>query len=390
MLSQVPGYSETFFRNKIKGLQSHGFEVVLFVDQISDSHTWNLTPIYFSPFKGKGLLRKLGAYIGFPFQLFLYSLGSSWRFFQLNYREGIPLKENVKQVVLNQHVLKHSGLDVLHFGFGMLAVGREHLAESKGIPMSVSFRGFDLYLSPLKHPGCYEVLFKKQVMYHVLAQDMKETLLNHGIEGPQIQVITPAIDTEFFKREGDLTPIKQPYRFITVARLHWKKGLEATLEALALLKAYGVSFQYQIIGEGDQFERLVYATHQLGLKKEVQFLGRLSLESVKEALNQADVYLQYSIQEGFCNAVLEAQAMGLLCVVSDAEGLEENVLHGQTGLVVNKRRPDLLAQSLKKLLEREEAYLNDLRTSAIKRVGAEFDLKKQQQLFTTFFESLVN
>ena len=56
------------------------------------------------------------------------------------------------------------------------------------------------------------------------------------------------------------------------------------------------------------------------------------------------IYLQYSIQEGFCNAVLEAQALGLLTIVSDAEGLPENVIHGETGWVVPKRKPKFFAQ----------------------------------------------
>ncbi|MBK7870836.1 MAG: glycosyltransferase family 4 protein [Saprospiraceae bacterium] len=69
-------------------------------------------------------------------------------------------------------------------------------------------------------------------------------------------------------------------------------------------------------------------------------IGFICRESAARAnqtyYEKADIYLQYSIQEGFCNAVLEAQAMGLLCIVSDAEGLPENILHGQTGWVVPK------------------------------------------------------
>ena len=79
--------------------------------------------------------------------------------------------------------------------------------------------------------------------------------------------------------------------------------------------------------------------------EKVSFKGKLAHMEVKKAMEQADIYLQYSLQEGFCNAVLEAQAMGLLCIVSDAEGLPENVLHGQTGWVVPKRQPALLKQS---------------------------------------------
>lgn len=60
-------------------------------------------------------------------------------------------------------------------------------------------------------------------------------------------------------------------------------------------------------------------------------------EDIAKHLVTSDIYIQYSVQEGFCNAVLEAQATGMLCVVSDAEGLAENVLHEITGWVVPKK-----------------------------------------------------
>ena len=44
-------------------------------------------------------------------------------------------------------------------------------------------------------------------------------------------------------------------------------------------------------------------------------------EVVKEELQWADVFLHLAVSEGFCNAVLEAQAMQLPVVCSDADGL---------------------------------------------------------------------
>src|SRR5690606_170832 len=112
--------------------------------------------------------------------------------------------------------------------------------------------------------------------------------------------------------------------------------LEYTLEALSKLKNEGIKFEYTIIGDGIEKERLLFAAYQLGIKENVNFAGKLSPSEVKEELEKTDIYLQYSIQEGFCNAVLEAQAMGLLCIVSNAEGLSENDMDKQTGWVDRK------------------------------------------------------
>ena len=132
-------------------------------------------------------------------------------------------------------------------------------------------------------------------------------------------------------------------------------------------------------------ERLQFAVHQLGLNGCVTFSGKLSQEAVKEALATTDLYLQYSIQEGFCNAVLEAQAMGLLCIVSDAEGLSENVIENETGFVVEKQKPTLLFEKIKEVIGLNETQKEMMRKQAVLRVEKEFNLEKQQKEFLAFY-----
>jgi colanic acid/amylovoran biosynthesis glycosyltransferase len=45
------------------------------------------------------------------------------------------------------------------------------------------------------------------------------------------------------------------------------------------------------------------------------------------------------VSEGFCVSAIEAQAMGLPVVCSDADGLGENVVDGETGFVVTRATP---------------------------------------------------
>ena len=102
-------------------------------------------------------------------------------------------------------------------------------------------------------------------------------------------------------------------------------------------------------------------------------------------LRGCDIYLQYSVQEGFCNAVLEAQLMGKICIVSDAEGLPENVLHGETGWVVESFRPDLLHQRIRETMNADPAELDRMRTTASERVKSQFSLEVQRENFIRFY-----
>jgi len=129
----------------------------------------------------------------------------------------------------------------------------------------------------------------------------------------------------------------------------------------------------------------MYTIYQLGLTKNVMLTGQIPPLEVKNEMEWADIYIQPSIQEGFCNAVLEAQAMGLLCIVTDADGLSENVLDGKTGWVVPKRSPEELSKKIINILTMDDDRLNQIRKYAAKRVINEFNLEFQSQLFRDFY-----
>lgn len=384
VLSKVPGYSETFFRNKIAGLQSEGITVVLL---ITEKH--NIKQKVF----GCKVVTTLG-FNGNRFYAFVSSVivllrallltpKRSLKHFGLDHASGISVIGCLKRLVQNAFLFEQE-LDWLHFGFGMLAVGRENVAEAIGAKMAVSFRGFDMYLSPLKHPNCYDLLFKKNVRYHVLSQSMKAQLILEGIKKTAIHVITPAIDVNQFKGL-ERSQNGNPLHILTVARLHWIKGLEYTFHALAKLKKKGILFSYTVIGSGKEYERLIFAAYQLGIYDDIIFTGELSQQAVIEIMEKTDIYIQYSIQEGFCNAVLEAQSMGLVCVVSDAEGLKENVLHEETGWVVPKRQSKLLAKKIQEVIALPNSIKTAISDKAVTRVCEQFNLKSQQQAFIKFY-----
>jgi colanic acid/amylovoran biosynthesis glycosyltransferase len=78
--------------------------------------------------------------------------------------------------------------------------------------------------------------------------------------------------------------------------------------------------------------------------------------------------------------------MGLLCIVSDADGLIENILNEKTGWVVPKRNPILLAKKMKDIIELSEESKNEIRLNAIERVKKEFNLTEQKVAFDNFYK----
>ncbi len=383
VLSVAPGYSETFFTSKIKGLMEAGNQVVLFCSE--DPQNFDLCPVVLLPKLYKNSFKQIVWLIGVYLGLIPY-LKTLRRFMQLERKDGLPWLNILKRIYTHAPVFKQD-LDWLHFGFGTLALGCENLAASKNAKMAVSFRGFDIGVYPIKHPHCYDRLWNKVSKIHVISDDITQLVYKHGFKDQApIVKITPAIDSQYFST-SEQTLFESPIQMVTVARLHWKKGLHYTLEALALLKQAGVSFEYRIIGTGPEEEALKFARYQLGLEDEVFFLGKLEHADVKQQLEKSHVYMQYSVQEGFCNAVLEAQAMGLLCLVSDAEGLSENVIHDVTGFVIPKRKPRELASAIEKLLYLPSDQKRTMKEVAIERIRQDFNLGKQGKEFVDFYSN---
>lgn len=77
--------------------------------------------------------------------------------------------------------------------------------------------------------------------------------------------------------------------------------------------------------------------------------------------------------------------MGLLCIVSNAEGLSENVLDTKTGWVVPKRQPEILAKKITEVINLSEAKKKVIQQNAKARIHQEFRLDQQNKAFDKFY-----
>ncbi|MGD9752971.1 MAG: glycosyltransferase family 4 protein, partial [Acidimicrobiia bacterium] len=178
-----------------------------------------------------------------------------------------------------------------------------------------------------------------------------------------------------------------PLRILTAARLHWKKGHEHALAAVAALRAHGVDVRYRIVGSGPHEAAVRAAIAHHGLEDVVEIHGTCPPEVVREHLWWADVVLHGATSEGFCNAVVEAQACGVPVVCTDADGLPENVAHEVSGLVVPRRNPAALAEALASLAC-DPCRRRELGAAGRQRAVTLFGLDDHLDRWQAFFEAL--
>lgn len=133
-----------------------------------------------------------------------------------------------------------------------------------------------------------------------------------------------------------------------IGRLTHDKGIDFLIDAIALLHENGVDCQLLVVGAQNEPDSIVYLGKLKSLGERLFVVG--AVEDVRPYFALMDVHVLPSLREGFPNVVLEASAMGVPTVTTDATGAIDSVRHGETGLMVKKMDTRGLAEAIKILI----------------------------------------
>ena len=117
----------------------------------------------------------------------------------------------------------------------------------------------------------------------------------------------------------------KPFRLITVGSLeHLYKGPDTLIEAAALCVEGGLDPQLTLVGDGRRRAELEALAARRGLREKVRFSGQCPAgNTVREFLDQADLFVLASRQEGVPRAMIEAMARALPALGTRAGGIPE-------------------------------------------------------------------
>lgn len=171
-----------------------------------------------------------------------------------------------------------------------------------------------------------------------------------------------------------------------VATLRDWKGHAYLIDAFRNLRARFPDWQLLIIGDGPQRANLEQQVQQLALGDSVRFVG--NQDNIEEWLNTLDLFVLPSYgEEGVPQGVMQAMACGLVVVSTPVGAIREAVIDGVTGVLVEPRNADALAQDLARLmsdetLRREKGDVGQ--HYALARFSIEEMLDKMETVFYRF------
>lgn len=285
--------------------------------------------------------------------------------------------------------------DVVHFEYLGLGAMYPLVPKLIAAPMVVSCRGTELHLFE-QHSDQQKAAFvdclKRAAAIHCVSNSMANKVAAvSGRENSRtsgIWVNRPAVATDKIIPKNNWAG-NDPPLILAVGRLVWIKGYDYLLTALSQLKQAGIAFRAQIIGDGPLHASLRYSIEDLNLKPEVELLGSLPSAEVLQRLRSADLFVLSSHAEGISNSALEAMAVGLPVVTTNAGGMAEAVRDGVDGYVVPVRDIPAMADRLKKLLT-DSAQRERMGRSARTRAEAEFSLSRQAEVFEQMYQTVIS
>jgi glycosyltransferase involved in cell wall biosynthesis len=173
----------------------------------------------------------------------------------------------------------------------------------------------------------------------------------------------------------------------TVSRLYFPRDFETLLNAFDLVRQRLPEARLLIVGDGPYRPRVESLTRGLGLTSHVTIAGMR--RDVARILGATDVFvLSTCLVEGLPLTILEAMASSLPVVASDVGGINEAVIHGETGLLVQAQDPVALSEAMLDLLV-NTSKAKTLGERGHERAAARFTLERMVQETASVYETVM-
>jgi colanic acid/amylovoran biosynthesis glycosyltransferase len=218
-----------------------------------------------------------------------------------------------------------------------------------------------------ENPQRYQHLFETGDLFMGISKHICDELADLGVDEEKIvRHFTGVVMNKFrFRWSNTAQPTPDPVKIITVGNLKPIKGHKYGIEAVAKLQQnVDVDFEYHIVGGesnretrdelGSRKEQLSKQADSLGIADKIVFHGHMPRQEVITTLEDSHIFMLTSIEEGLATVLLEAQAVGLPIVTTDAGGTIDAV--SESARIVPPRDVDGLYKNLRDLIEIPEQW----------------------------------
>ncbi len=177
------------------------------------------------------------------------------------------------------------------------------------------------------------------------------------------------------------------YRLCCTGTVSFRKGQRTIIEAIARLpEAIRNQIHVDFIGDGAEKPLLEDLSLELGLSKQIRFLGSVPNQDVYKRLAENNIYILMSKNEGLPISIIEAMRVGLPIISTKVSGIPELIEEGKNGFLLN---PDV-DELYNFLLKLPEYNWEQMGHYSRLRFENEFTFERMEREFCQMYDKTLN
>jgi glycosyltransferase involved in cell wall biosynthesis len=247
-------------------------------------------------------------------------------------------------------------VDVLHIHAGGFTGANALLAAWVArVPVIVVSHHSLFGLQPYSIGSFFSLLFEKRLATRIVMSHSEQVseMASAGIAPHRLVIIPNGVNLAKFSFTDPVSKDQTgPLRLVMVARLIEGKGHEVLLRALHQVLPEHPDVRLTMVGDGPLKTELDALIAELGLGGAVERIGQVNYDDLPSVYAQAHAMVvpTYMPGEEFPTVLLEGMACGLPAIATRHRGIPDIVADGQTGLLVEPRNVEALAEAIRRLL----------------------------------------
>lgn len=294
-------------------------------------------------------------------------------------------------------VVQYSNLDILHVHYAIPHATVAYMAkkilltQGRYLPVVTTLHGTDITLvgNNRAFAPVVEFSINKSDGVTAVSQNLKDDTLRLFDIQRDIEVIYNFIDFERFRKTNKehFKKIIAPEGERILAHTSNFRKVKRVEDVILIFKQVHekVPSKLLMIGDGPERQNVERLARDLGISREVRFLGKQ--DAVEELLAICDLFFIPSENESFGLAALEAMACEVPVISSNSGGLPEVNIHGVTGFLSSPGNVDEMARYAIQLLN-DEDMLQKFRANALAQ-AKRFDIENILPHYEAYYEEIL-
>lgn len=228
---------------------------------------------------------------------------------------------------LIRNILIREGITIVHGHSAFSALAHETMFHAKTMQLKTVFTDHSLFgFADASSLLTNEILkFSLSDADHAICvshTSKENTVLRASLQPSLVSVIPNAVDSTVFTPD---TTKRNPDKIVIVviSRLVYRKGMDLLAGVIPEICQRHSDVEFLIGGDGPKRVDIEEVREAHQLQDRVTMLGSLPHSDVQNVLNQGNIFLNTSLTEAFCIAIVEAACCGLQVISTRVGGVPE-------------------------------------------------------------------